>query len=67
MTDYQFFILVYAVLAWLVDHAWHFLFVVWALFVGFALYAIAIHLAEIKSLLASQINWERDREERYRK
>jgi hypothetical protein len=66
MTDYQFFILVYAVLAWLVDHAWHFLFVVWALFVGFALYAIAIHLAEIKSLLASQINWERDRDERYR-
>ena len=66
MTDYQFLILVYAVFTWLIDHAWHFLFVVWALFVGFALYAIAVHLAEIKSLLTSQINWERDREERYR-
>ena len=67
MTDEQFLLIVFSILAWLVDHAWHFLFAVWGLFVGFALYAIAIHLAEMKSLLASQINWERDREERYRK
>jgi hypothetical protein len=67
MTDEQFLLIIFGVLSWLVDYVWHFLFVIWALFVGFALYAIALHLTEIKSLLASQINWERDREERYRK
>jgi hypothetical protein len=67
MADTQPLAIILSILAWLIDHAWHILFSLWALFVGFALYSIAIHLKEINNLLANQINWEQNREERYRK
>ena len=54
MTDTQLLALVFGVLAWLFDHVWHFLFLLWALFVGLCLYSIAVHLKEINNLMFTQ-------------
>jgi hypothetical protein len=54
MTDTQLLALIFSVLAWLFDHVWHLLFLLWALFVGLCLYSIAVQLTEIRNLMFTQ-------------
>jgi hypothetical protein len=54
MADAQFTAFIIPIVAWVIDHVWHLLFSLWAVYV-------AAVLTEIQDLLASRRNIDRDR------